>query len=85
MTDMYYISHTAHLLVNEIALSRTCFSEVVTEMFTSTPVKAAVVEEVVHTNVRDVRDVMSGNYGVVMRCTQYLGLWWSEFNISCII
>ena len=26
----------------------------------------------VHTNVRDVRDVMSGMYGVVVRCTQYL-------------
>ena len=26
----------------------------------------------VHTNVRDVRNVMSGMYGVVVRCTQYL-------------
>ena len=25
-----------------------------------------------HTNVRDVRDVMSGMYGVVVCCTQYL-------------
>ena len=33
----------------------------------------------VHTNVRDVRDVMSGMYGVVVRCTQYLCRYWSEF------
>ena len=26
----------------------------------------------VHTNVRDVRDVMSGMYEVVVRCIQYL-------------